>query len=41
VTATAHECGYQDANYFSRVFRAHTGQSPKRWQMRHAKDGPR
>jgi len=41
VTSTAHECGYRDANYFSRVFRTHTGQSPKHWQMRHAKDGPR
>jgi len=32
VTEVAFRCGFQDGNYFSRIFRTHTGVSPREWQ---------
>lgn len=30
-------CGYNDAYYFSRLFKQHTGESPKQWSAHHQK----
>jgi len=34
VTDIAHQCGFNDSNYFARVFRQHVGQSPKQYRER-------
>ncbi|MDR6551767.1 helix-turn-helix domain-containing protein [Paenibacillus qinlingensis] len=34
ITLIAHQCGFNDSNYFSRVFRQHTGMSPKQYRGR-------
>ncbi|CAN7259685.1 helix-turn-helix domain-containing protein [Paenibacillus sp. LjRoot153] len=34
ITHIAHQCGFNDSNYFSRVFRQHTGMSPKQYRGR-------
>ena len=35
VAEIANEVGYRDANYFSKVFRKHTGWSPTEFAARH------
>jgi len=34
VTDIAHQCGFNDSNYFARVFRQHVGKSPKQYRER-------
>jgi transcriptional regulator GlxA family with amidase domain len=34
IEAVAERCGFADANYFARVFRAATGASPRAWRKR-------
>jgi len=31
ITQAAYDVGFQDSNYFSRLFREHTGKSPREW----------
>jgi len=31
ITEVAYRCGFQDGNYFSRIFRSHAGMSPRDW----------
>ena len=32
ITEIAGMCGFQDENYFSRIFREETGRSPSQWR---------
>lgn len=36
ISEIAYRCGYDDQNYFSRVFRRHTGLSPREYRKRYA-----
>jgi AraC family L-rhamnose operon transcriptional activator RhaR/AraC family L-rhamnose operon regulatory protein RhaS len=36
ITEAGLECGFSDGNYFSRVFKAQTGLTPRQWRRRGA-----
>lgn len=40
IKAIAERCGYEDRNYFSRIFKHNTGLSPRQWRDKHLKQTP-